>query len=213
MGVKERKERKERERAQVRALILDAAREMFAADGVDAVTMRAIAERIDYSAPVIYSHFQDKETLLQELCYEDFRALGQAFRRIERIDDPVERLRRIGRAYVEFALEHPSHYRFMFLTPKTPGIAEKHAALRGNPEEDAYAFLCDTVAEALASGRFRPELDDVEELAQTFWASAHGVVSLQLVKSHDKWIDWRNVRTTSDLLIDATLRGVLRESK
>src|SRR6516164_3602292 len=101
MGVKERKER---ERASVREQILDAARDMFVQDGVEAVTMRAIAQRIEYSAPVIYSHFADKHALLQELCFRDFRALAQTFGRIEHIEDPVERLRRIGYAYVDFAL-------------------------------------------------------------------------------------------------------------
>src|SRR5690349_9461387 len=106
------RERKERERADVRERILDAARELFARDGVEAVTMRAIAERIEYSPPVIYSHFADKHALIQELCYRDMRALAQAFGRIGRIEDPVERVRQIGRAYIDFALEHPQQYRF-----------------------------------------------------------------------------------------------------
>src|SRR5690349_21646483 len=115
MGVKERRER---EKADVRERILDAAREMFARDGFESVTMRAIANAIEYSPPVIYAHFADKHALIQELCYRDFRTLAQAFGKVGRVEDPVEWLRGIGEAYVDFALEHPSQYRFMFMTPK-----------------------------------------------------------------------------------------------
>ena len=210
MGVKERKER---ERADVREQILDVARDMFTNDGFDAVTMRAIADRIEYSAPVIYSHFRDKHALIQELCYRDFRALAQAFGRIGRVEDPIERLRRIGVAYVDFALEHPSQYRFMFMTPKPADAkdAVRRAELKGNPEEDAYAFLCNTVAEGIGAGRFRPEFKDVEELVQMLWASSHAIVSLQLAKGEDEWIDWRDARGTSVKLIEAVLRGVVRD--
>ena len=210
MGVKERRAR---ERADVRESILDAARDMFAREGIEAVTMRAIADRIEYSPPVIYSHFRDKQALLQELCYRDFRALAQAFGRIGRIEDPVERLSRISTAYVDFALENPSQYRFMFMTPKPP---DSYSAMRdevkGNPEEDAYAFLCNAVAEGIAAGRFRPELDDVEELAQMLWASAHAIVSLQIAKDGDLWIEWRDTRESSRKLTEAALRGFLRNA-
>jgi AcrR family transcriptional regulator len=208
------RERKEREHAEIRESILDAAREMFVADGVDAVTMRAIAKRIEYSPPVIYSHFADKHALIQELCYRDFRALAQAFGRIGRIDDPVERLRRIGRAYVDFALDHPEQFRFVFMTLKSPEDAKaSHAAADANPEENAYAFVRNAVAEGIAAGRFKPEFSDVEELTQITWAAAHGVVALHLAKANDPWIDWRDARRTAAKLIDATLEGVTREAR
>lgn len=211
MGVKERKDR---ERAEVRESILDAARDMFTSDGVEAVTMRAIAERIEYSPPVIYSHFADKHALIQELCYRDFRALAQAFGRIGRIDDPIERLRRIGIAYVDFALEHPEQFRFLFMTLKSAEDTDvAHAAMKANPEQDAYTFLRNTVAEGIAAGRFRPEFSDVEELSQMAWASAHGIVALQLAKGNDPWIDWRDARKTARRLIDTTLVGLTREAR
>jgi AcrR family transcriptional regulator len=208
------RERKARERADVRERILDAARDMFTRDGVDAVTMRAIAERIEYSPPVIYAHFADKHALIQELCYRDYRALAQAFGRIGRIEDPVERLRRIALAYVDFALEHPEQYRFMFMTSKSADdTSVARAAMQGNPEEDAYTFLCNTVAEGIAAGRFRPEFGDVEELAQLFWGAAHGVVSLQIAKGEDPWVGWRDARETARKLAEAALQGVLREER
>ena len=205
MGVKERRER---ERTEVREKILDAALEVFAAEGVDGVTMRALADAIEYSPPVIYSHFRDKDALIRELCFRALRSLSQSFTSIGRIDDPVERLRQIGRAYVEFALANPSHFRFMFLTAHPLPPDEQDALLKGDPQQDAYAFLRQAVEEALAAGRFRPELTDAEELAQILWASAHGVVALQNTKHGDRWIEWRDARTMAYRLVDAALAGL-----
>ena len=139
-------ERRERERQELRERILDAARTLFAEQGYDAVTMRKIADRIEYSPTAIYFHFKDKQTLLQELCDTDFGALAHEFQKIARIGDPVDRLRQIGRAYVEFAIAYPNHYRLMFMTPSKASLEPEGSRLaRGNPEEDAYAFLRATV--------------------------------------------------------------------
>src|SRR3954471_23503828 len=111
MGVKERRQR---ERTEVRERILDAALEVFAKQGVEGVTMRALADAIEYTPPVIYAHFRDKDAIIQELCYRQLRSLAKAFASVGKIDDPIERLRRVGRTYIDFGLEHPSHFRFMF---------------------------------------------------------------------------------------------------
>ena len=204
-------ERRERERQELRTRILDAARELFAEQGYDAVTMRGIAERIEYSPTAIYFHFKDKETLLRELCDKDFSALAQDFQKIAKTADPVERLRMIGQAYVAFAVEHPSHYRLMFMTPKPALSAANSQLARGNPEEDAYAFLRATVAEAIAADKLRPEFDDADLVSQMVWAGAHGVVSLQIAKKTDDWVEWRDAQTTAHALIEVMIRGLLRE--
>jgi len=205
MGVKERRER---ERTEVREKILDAALEVFAAKGDDGVTMRALADAIEYSPPVIYSHFHDKDAIIRELCYRAMRSLAHSFAAIGNISDPVERLRRIGKSYVDFALENPSHFRFMFLTAHPLPPDAQDDLLRGDPQEDAYAFLKQTVEAGLAAGRFRPELTDAEEITQICWAAAHGVVALQNVKQHDRWIEWRDARTSAYRLIDAAIAGL-----
>jgi AcrR family transcriptional regulator len=100
--------RRERQKVEARQAILDAARELFVADGVEATTMRAIAAKIRCTPTAIYHHFRDKDALIVELCMADFSSLGQAMYKIRRIEDPVERLRRMGLAYTDFALENPS---------------------------------------------------------------------------------------------------------
>ena len=208
MGVKERKQR---ERSEVREKILDAALDFFATEGHEGVTMRALADAIEYTPPVIYSHFRDKEAIIRELCNRQLRMLAKSFATIAGVADPVERLRGIGQLYVDFALEHPSHFRFMFLTAHRLPPDESNNGHSGDPQEDAYAFLKHTVEAAIASGQLRPEFTDAEELTQMCWAAAHGVVALQNVKGTDSWVDWRDARTTAYKLLDAMLRGLVRE--
>jgi len=184
---------------------------MFVQDGLEAVTMREIAKRIEYTPTAIYHHFRDKQALIEELCLIDFRGLGQAFQKIGRIEDPMERLRRSGLAYIDYALEHPSHYRFMFMTPK-PGLpASSFGVSDGEPESHAYGVLRATVAEGIAAGRFRPEFTDADELAQVLWAGVHGIVSLHVVKGgKGDHIAWRDPRETGRAMLDVMMRGIIR---
>ena len=209
MGVKERRER---EKVELRQKIIDAARELFAEKGYEAVSMRMIADRIEYSPTAIYLHFRDKEALFAELCALDFRALAGVFNQIGQLPDPVERLRRIGLLYADFAAEKPNHYRLMFMTPRP---AHSHDDLdvadHGNPEADAYAFLRQTVREAIEQERLRPELSDPDQVAQMVWSGVHGVVSLRIAKCHDPWIEWADRQRTVELMIDTMIHGILRE--
>lgn len=202
--------RRERQRQETRQAILDAARELFVADGVDATTMRAIAAKIGYTPTAIYHHFRDKDALLVELCMTDFSTLGQAMYKIGRIEDPVERLRRMGMAYTDFALDNPSHYRFMFMTPLKQPMLDAHGNVLKAPDEDAYGFLLATVEEGIAQGRFRPEMTDPPELAQMFWGGIHGVISLWFTHCADPHIVLRDPRETVRTMCDAMIRGALR---
>ena len=210
--------RRARERQQVRDRILDAARELFAAEGYEAVTMRRVAERIEYTPPVIYQHFADKAALINEVALHDFRALAQAFQALARVPDPIERLRLTGEQYVEFALTHPNHYRLMFMTPAPAGAAAHgHGHLdveaKGNPQLDAYAFLRATVDEAFHAGRFNPQYRDAALIAHVVWQGLHGVVAMHNVRGDDQWIEYRDPRATAALHIEVTLRGLTCDAR
>jgi AcrR family transcriptional regulator len=211
MGVKERRER---ERTETREKILDAARELFIEEGFDGVSMRKIAERVEYSPTAIYMHFADKEQLFMEICHEDFRRLAQSLVGLAQVPDPVERLRRIGDAYIEFGVQNPNHYRTMFMTPHPP-IANSEEALKGkgNPEEDAYELLRATVQEALSAGAFREYLTDADLIAQTLWGGAHGVVSLQIAKCDDEWVPWCDIKERARTMTDSLLDGLLKQER
>ena len=202
--------RRERERQRVRDRILDAARELFAAEGYEAVTIRRVADAIEYTPPVIYQHFADKLALLREICHDDFRTFARAFAAVADEPDALDRLRRMGEAYVEFALTHPNHYRLMFMTP-VPGGLDKHHVdpeAQGNPELDAYARLRVLVEAAFRAGRFAPHLDDPALIAHVLWQTAHGIVSMHIARGEEQWIEYRDPRATARLALDAVLRGL-----
>ena len=95
-------ERREREREEVRRKILTAARDLFATEGYERVTMRRIADAIEYSATTIYNHFEDKDDLVHALCQEDFTRLFQHLQETPPPADPVEAVRQLGLAYARF---------------------------------------------------------------------------------------------------------------
>jgi AcrR family transcriptional regulator len=208
------KERREREKDAVRTKILDAARELFAAQGYEGVSMRAIAEKIEYSPTVIYQYFKDKETLIQELCYDDFGKLAEQLQDTMKIADPIERLRQCGRDYVRFAINYPNHYRLMFMTPQLPGQSTAdHEEVKGNPETDAYALVRLLVQMASEQGALRDSHADLDLVAQTLWAGLHGVIALHLVMKGDKWTPWKPLDTRVEAMLDALGSGMFAEGR
>jgi AcrR family transcriptional regulator len=208
------KERRQRERDEVRGKIMDAARDLFAAEGIEAVSMRKIAEAVEYSPTIIYQHFTDKESLLHELCSQDFDALAAAFAEIAGESDPILRIRDIAIAYARFGIEHPNHYRLMFMTPfHNKKLDEDDMCKKGNPDQDGYAFLKKAVTEAIEAGRYRDGLDNSELISQVLWAAVHGVVSLQITKAKDAWLEWQPFEKRIQLMLDALQRGMARETK
>ena len=211
MGVKERRER---EKSETRDKILDAARELFVTEGYEGVSMRRVADMIEYSPTAIYVYFVDKEELFRELCHRDYARLAEVLQRSVATPDPVERLKQIGGIYVEFGVRYPNHYKFMFMTPH-PGheMDEVDREMHGNPEKDAYAFLKWAVQQAIDAGCFRQDVNDAELISQTLWASVHGVISLQIAKGCDAWVEWRPMQDRAAMMLDITLRGLLRATE
>ena len=89
--------RRKQQQEDLRAKILDAARELFVSEGVEAVSMRKVADKIGYSATTLYNHFDDKEALLYALCDADFGTLHEMFKKVGKIVDPIERCARWAR--------------------------------------------------------------------------------------------------------------------
>jgi AcrR family transcriptional regulator len=207
MGIRERRER---ERQELRQKILDAARELFAARGYEAVTMREIAARIEYSATALYKHFADKESLVRELCHQDYAALAGRFMEAVSSGDPLERMARAGLVYLDFAAQNPAHYRLMFmgeLPPTPPGEGE-----REDPTRNAYVFLRALVSELVRAGLLRPELTDVDLVAQTVWATVHGVAALELTLPHNEgWLDFRPRHERFSAGLEVVARSIARD--
>lgn len=212
-GVKQPGQRRAKEKAELQLKILAAARSLFVKRGYEAVTMREIARKIGYTATALYYHFPDKDSLLLKLCETDFLALSAYFKRLGRVADPIERIRKVGLAYVSFGLEYPQHYRLMFMTPHPEPPRDQIGIEHGNPDEDAYAYLLQAIREAIEAKRLRAEFQDPELVAQIFWAGVHGLVALQLTKRESQWIDWRSARKVAEMLAETMLRGLLRKGE
>ena len=210
---------------------MDAARELFASGDMENLTLRRIAQRIEYSATTIYLHFQNKDALVRELCAADFAAFSRRLVQAERTADPLERLKKIAAGYVDFGLQYPAQYRAMFITPagaepparsgspdtdperKVTTASVKIPAARddapGKSERDPHDFLQAAVFKALAAGIFKPEYQDVALLTQTLWAGVHGVISLHQVRTKHPSVPWRPVQTLADMMIECLAGGML----
>lgn len=217
MGVRERRER---EKDMTRQKILDAARELFATQGYEAVSLRRIASAIEYSPTAIYVYFKDKAELMKELCSQDFESFAARVGEFANVQDPVERIRLAGQVYLRFAIEHPNQFRLMFMTAPVPEMMpvdeqEMDEQGRGDPSRDAYAFLVQCVTEASGQGRIREDLqDDPELVAQMLWAGVHGVASLQIARpENEPWFRWKGAQVLGEAMSQAVLRGILRQGQ
>jgi len=200
-------ERKERQKAELRDQILAAARQIVLAGGYAALTMRKIADAIEYSPGTIYLYFKSREEIALELCRAGFALLLGALAPAAAIADPVERLREIARCYTAFAMREPETYRLIFMDDPAfmREVFGDGEAGGDDPGADSYAFLEQTVAQCIASGAFRPV--DTRRAAQILWAGVHGVASLKI--SCDEMMDGDAIEIV-DTMTDALLTGFLR---
>jgi AcrR family transcriptional regulator len=201
-------ERRERGRQELRRRILDAARDIFVASGYEAVTMRGIAERIEYSPAALYFHFRDKESLVRELIKNDIATLLEGLRRLCGIQDPIERIREHGRIYLGFAQTNPSHYRLLFMTDLSPAAQVQEPPAEGDVAIDGYAMLRSAVEAAIKSKTMRSDLTDPDLVVQTLWAGWHGVAALQLSRTHVREIPMRSFEEMERLMIDTLIDGL-----
>ncbi len=204
--------RRQREKQQLRTKILAAARQLFVERGYDAVSMRQIAQKIEYTPTAIYFHFKDKQDLINQCCAEEFLNLAKAFQHLMDIKDPVVRLKKMGMQYIEFGLTNPNHYRLLFMTPHPHQAPEKNKIIRrGDASEDAYEILRSTILQCIAQGRFSKRYQDPELASQVVWSCVHGFTSLYMARAHDPWIPWRPFEEIANAVLDLTIVGLTGE--
>jgi AcrR family transcriptional regulator len=196
-------ERRNREKQALRERILAAARHIVMREGFAALSMRKIAEAIEYSPAALYLHFASRDEIARALCAEGYAQLLQTFEPLAAIADPAERLKGMGRAYVAFGVAHRETYRLIFMEdPSYTGAAlgAKAAAAVSDPsvaseaktrgqaelpgtEDDpgaaALQFMISALDELKAAGRLAASVD-ARVWADAFWATLHGIVALHL---------------------------------
>jgi AcrR family transcriptional regulator len=184
-------------------LILDVARELFAAEGYEAVTMKRIADRLGITPTAIYFHFADKAALIQQLTAADWAAFTQKFARAMAEPDPIARLRLAARGYIEFARTHPNQYQLLFMARRKPEEMVRDAG------REVHAMIETSVEEAVAAGRFRPQFTNVKLITQALWAAVHGVAALYIVKYDAPDAPFRHPQRTAEIAVEALLVGLL----
>ncbi|WP_116199527.1 MULTISPECIES: TetR/AcrR family transcriptional regulator [Amycolatopsis] len=163
-------ERKQREQAERERLIVATARELAEQQGWDAVTTRRLAERIEYSQPVLYSHFRGKREIIGAVALDGAAELAAAVRAAASAeDDPRARVTALSRAYLDFAEQHPAVYDAIFQLDGGIAFAQEDTP---EPLKDAFAALMETLGEVAGEG-VHPGL-----FTELFWASLHGIATL-----------------------------------
>ncbi|MGW4825218.1 TetR/AcrR family transcriptional regulator [Streptomyces sp. NPDC004227] len=163
-------ERKARERAVRERLIVTTARELAEQQGWDAVTTRRLAERIEYSQPVLYSHFRGKREIIGAVALEGAAEMAVAVRAAaSAANSPRERVAALARAYLDFAERNPAVYDALFQLDGGLAYAQEDTP---EPLKDAFAALLESLSEVAGDG-VAPGL-----FTEVFWASLHGLATL-----------------------------------
>lgn len=203
------KERREREKDETRRRILDSARTLFVLHGYEAVSLRKIAEAIEYSPAAVYVHFRDKQDLIRAMVMEDFERLDGEALELAAIADPIERIRKVGERYVHFGLANPHHYKLMFMNPPKAELEGMEKKDINDPSKSGYGLLKAAVKEALERGMIRAEFKDVDMAAQMLWAGVHGVTSLVIAMEGDPCVKFHDVKGLTRMMCDTVLRGMV----
>ncbi|MFD7162838.1 TetR/AcrR family transcriptional regulator [Streptomyces violascens] len=163
-------ERKQRERAERERLIVATARELAEQQGWDAVTTRRLAERIEYSQPVLYSHFRGKREIIGAVAVEGAAEMAVTVRAAASgANGPRERVTALARAYLDFAARNPAVYDALFRLDGGLAFAQENTP---EPLKDAFAALLETLGEVAGDGV------DPGQFTEVFWASLHGLATL-----------------------------------
>ncbi len=146
-------ERKEREKEEMRKLILEAAQKLFLETGFEKVSIRNIADAIEYSPATIYLYFKDKDEIFYVIHENAFDLLDKELRQHDVIADPFERLGALGRTYMQFGIENPDYYELMFIM-RAPMEQIKNEE-KWKAGECAFGYLLTTLAECLEQKKIR----------------------------------------------------------
>jgi AcrR family transcriptional regulator len=173
------------EGGKLRGLILDAADALLDATGdVSAVSMSKIARAVKRTEPTVYAHFADKASLIEAVCERTFERLGTTtVAALDGVEDPWARLDVRARVYVEFATQHPEHYRLLFSTARRTD--DDRDELDRLTSYAGFTGLRADVTACIEQGTMAHA--DVDLVALSMWSSIHGITSLLVTHPSAKW--------------------------
>lgn len=201
-------ERKERERAELKEQILLKAKEILNKEGQEKLSIRRLAQAVEYSPATIYLYFTDKDEILHELMEMGFGLMNSAMSEAFAEVDPVQRIRRIGAEYVRFGLENKDWYDLMFISEQPMHHIERCKSEWGHGM-GLFEYLTSTCREALQLHQTNIEMDP-RIIALNLWSIVHGLVTL----AQSQRLDVVEKDRTEELIehtLDATVHLMFRQ--
>jgi len=195
--------RKEKQKQEVRSLILEESMKLFVEEGFSKVSVRKIAERVQYSPTTLYLYFKDKNEILFYCCESGFKKMLEHNIALGLISDPIERLHQMGVNYLSFGLENPEYYDLMFIQ-EAPMSALIDMGAGWSSGDQALEALKMIVQDAMNKGFLVPS--KVETVAMAVWSMVHGLVSLAIRQRLDKLVPAEDVEKTMHESLDWLLK-------
>src|SRR5687768_91783 len=171
-------DRKAKEKEELKALILKGARQLFVEKGIGQTTIRNIADSIDYSIGTVYVYFRDKNEILHALHTECFADLGGQLKVLFNVKDPMERLKAMGKVYINYGLDNPDMYDLMFTLKAPMDFLEAIQKDEWDEGKASFDVLRTTVKQCMDAGHF--EGHKLEPLSFLIWSCVHGMCSLEI---------------------------------
>jgi AcrR family transcriptional regulator len=171
-------ERKAREKEELKDIILQGAKKLFVEKGIAQTTIRNIADAINYSIGTVYVYFKDKNDILHQLHTLGFIQLGSEMQILYSVTEPMERLKALGRVYINFAFKNPDMYNLMFSLRAPMDFLVETKSDDWHEGQGAFGVLKNTVKECLDSGYFKGHT--LNPLTFLIWSTVHGMCSLYI---------------------------------
>jgi len=172
------KERKEKQRQDFKKMILDASVKLFVEEGFEHVTMRKIADLIEYSPTTVYLYFKDKNEIFFHLHQMGFEKMLVMNQHLPDIKNPLMRLYKMGENYIDFGMKNPEFYDIMFIQRAPMEALEEMEECNWSLGDTALGALKNLLQECMDRGLIQK--GPVEAAAMAIWSMVHGLVSLAI---------------------------------
>ncbi len=181
-------ERKERQKVELQHEVLAAAEELFVKDGYQNVSMRKIAEKIEYSPTTLYRLFKNKAEIMNHLIVAGYEGVYQTYERIlsRPHDSPLATLNEILSAYIEFSIAHPNHYELWFATSEIKALNGQLQMSHGDIRFRVYHVWTEQIDRCRDMGHFTGR--ETLTVFQLLWGAVHGLVSLRIHHTRFPWL-------------------------
>lgn len=199
-------ERKEKQKLEIRKMILDASMKLFVEEGFEKVSIRRIADIIEYSPTTIYLYFKDKNEILFHLCEMGFQQMGEYNQTLWDIKNPLLRLHKMGENYIQFGLAYPEFYDLMFMQKAPMDALEQLHCGDWDSGDIALDRLKSIIQECMDANMIAK--GDVNAVAMAIWSLVHGLVSLAISKRMDKLVDDKNLAPSMHQALNWLLNSI-----